>query len=101
MIQIPIGKGDHLAFLVGISPRLISAGGDAALIVLNNGLVLAGGHIPDPNHTLDINVFGFAVNEPRTGENLPAGWKARRKPETGLEDSTNPVFSSLPPLGVS
>ena len=63
MIQIPIGKGDHLAFLIGISPRLISAGGDAALIVLNNGLVLAGGHIPDPNHTLDINVFGFAVNE--------------------------------------
>ncbi|MDG1114994.1 MAG: hypothetical protein P8N63_14595, partial [Pseudomonadales bacterium] len=48
MIQIPIRKGNHFALLFGITLWLVSAGGDAALSVFNNGLILAGGHIPDP-----------------------------------------------------
>jgi len=63
LTQIPIRKGNHFALLFGITIWLVPAGGDAALIVFNNGFILPGGHIPDPDHALDVDVFCFSIDK--------------------------------------
>jgi len=64
LTQIPIGKGNHAALWFGITTWPVPAGGDAALIVFNNDFILAGGHIPDPDHALDVDVFCLSFDKP-------------------------------------
>src|SRR5439155_8815528 len=63
--QVPLLKRHHPALVFRVSAGLIVLRQDSGLIVLRNLLVLFCGLVPTPDHPLDVDLRGIAVDQPK------------------------------------
>jgi len=62
--QVPLLKRHNPALVLRVAAGLIMLGQNSGLIVLRDHLVLFRRLVPAPNHSLDVDFRGIAVDEP-------------------------------------